>query len=242
MSLFLGIDCFTQGISRARSKQVRPFILIPAALSFVVIGLGLYFGLSYITQLTSDLGAALPEWLSFLEVIVTPILYIIGILVGAWLFGFLATIIGSPFLGDLAKAIENPSVISTQGFAGNLGRAIKRELRKLRYHLPRLFALLLLGFIPVVNTIAPFLWLLFGAWLMAVQFCDFSNENNHLEFEDTLDILRQHRIVAIGFGACTTLAMSIPLLNFVVGPVAAAGGTLLMMQIRGGFEKPIAIE
>ncbi|MEM7100896.1 MAG: sulfate transporter CysZ [Pseudomonadota bacterium] len=237
MSLLLGIECFSQGISRAQSKEVRPFILIPAAVSFVVIGSGMYFGLSYITQITEDLGTTLPEWLSFLEVIIAPILYVISILLGTWLFGFLATIIGSPFLGDLARAIENPSVINKQGFAGGIGNAIGRELRKLRYHLPRLLALLLLGFVPVVNAIAPFLWLLFGAWLMAVQFCDFSNENNQLAFEDTLEILRGHRIAALGFGACTTLALSIPLLNFVVGPVAAAGGTLLMIKLRNN--KPV---
>ncbi len=239
MSLTRGISAFSEGIGLAKSRQVRPYIVLPAAVSLVIITLGLYFGLSYLTNLAASLSQSLPEWLSFIEVIIAPVLYVVGILAGAWLFGFLATIIGSPFLGELAKAVENPALGEDTSFMQTVWGALGRELRKMRYHLPRLLGLFLLGFIPVVNAVAPFAWLVFGAWLMAVQFCDFSTENNQQSFQTTLDTLRRHRISALGFGACVTLAMAVPILNFIVGPVAAAGGTRLMMELKQGQLKDI---
>ena len=233
MSLHQGVSCFFDGISMAKSRQVRPYIMLPAAVSFLIISSGLYFGLGYLSDAARSMSTSLPDWLSFLDVILTPLIYIVGILAGTWMFGFLATIIGSPFLGELAKAVEDPQELAEQSWASSIWSALARELRKLRYHLPRLLALLLLGFVPVLNAIAPFLWVLFGAWLMAVQFCDFSTENNQRDFEHTLNTLRQHRFKALGFGACVTLAMSIPLLNFIIGPIAATGGTLLMMRLNG---------
>ncbi len=212
-------------------KDVRPFVILPAIVSLAIIVGGLTLGFSYINDLTRYLIESLPEWLSFLQWVLQPLLYLLGLLVGAWSFGFLATIIGSPFLGDLALKVDNmpdPQIAWYKQIMPALGR----ELRKLRYHIPRLLLLFLLSVIPVVNTLAPFLWVAFGAWLMAVQFCDYTNENRQLPFEDTLITLQANKGKALGFGACVTLAMAVPLANFLVAPIAVAGGTLLMKSIR----------
>lgn len=212
-------------------KDVRPFVFLPAFVSLAIIVGGLTLGFSYINDLTSYLVTSLPEWLSFLQWILQPILYLLGLLVGAWSFGFLATIIGSPFLGDLALKVDNmpdPQI----AWYKQIVPALSRELRKLRYHIPRLLLLLLLSVIPVINTLAPFLWVAFGAWLMAVQFCDYTSENRQLPFEETLVTLQANKSKALGFGACVTLAMAVPLANFLVAPIAVAGGTLLMKSIR----------
>ena len=232
MSFSTGISCFSEGLRLARSRKIRPFILLPASVSLVVIGLGLYFGYGYVQELTVWIAGSLPDWLSFVDDIVGPILYVLGLLVGAWLFGFVSNIIGGPFLGELANAVENPEHRAQHTLAGGLLAAFGRELRKLRYHLPRLLGVFLLGFIPLINGIAPVLWLLFGGWMMAVQFCDLRTENVGGRFVDTLGILRQNRAAALGFGMCVTLFMAIPGVNFLVGPVAAAGGTVLMMRLQ----------
>ena len=215
----------------ALRKDVRPFVFLPAAVSLCIIVGGLTLGFSYINDLSNYLISSLPGWMSFLEWILQPLLYLLGLLVGAWSFGFLATIIGSPFLGDLALKVDNmpdPQIVWYKQIVPALGR----ELRKLRYHIPRLLLLLLLSVIPVINTLAPFLWVAFGAWLMAVQFCDYTNENRQRPFEDTLVTLQANKGKALGFGACVTLAMAVPLANFLVAPIAVAGGTLLMKSIR----------
>ena len=96
-------------------------------------------------------------------------------------FALLANLIGAPFNGLLASAVERRL---RAGKAGNLvesgfswaalgkefGTSIRSELRKLAYFLPRAIGLLLLYLIPVVNIaaavfLAGFQLVDAGAWL-----------------------------------------------------------------------------
>ncbi len=56
----------------------------------------------------------------------------------------------------------------------DIPRIMKREWQKLARYLPRAIVLLLLYFIPGVGqTVAPVLWFLFSAWMLAIQYCDY---------------------------------------------------------------------
>ena len=235
MSIFRGINCFTEGVSLALSPKMRPYVLRPALVSLVIIATGLGFGLSYVEEFSNYLISSLPTWLGFLEWILAPLMYLMGLLVGAWSFGLLAAIIGSPFLGELSMQVEQLKTEPVPWFK-QIAPALMRELRKLGYHLPRLLMLVVISIIPVINTIAPLLWLGFGAWMMSAQFCDYSTENRSQDFKQTLKIMSRNRGASLGFGACVTIAMSIPLVNFFVAPAAAAGGTLLMQSLRGNHD------
>lgn len=53
-------------------------------------------------------------------------------------------------------------------------RIMKREWQKFAWYLPRAIVLLILYFIPGIGqTIAPVLWFLFSAWMLAIQYCDY---------------------------------------------------------------------
>ena len=155
---------------------------------------------------------------------------------GAWLFGLLAVLIASPFLGAFSMALERVRYGTAQevetSIWTDIGASITRELRKLLYYLPRLLAVFLITLIPVVNLVAPAIWLLFGAWTMAVQFVDYPTENRQRPFQETLTLLKSNRAAALTFGLCATGALMIPLLNFLLIPVAVAGGTLLWRSLN----------
>ncbi len=231
MNFFDGIHFFTAGARRAFTPEVRPFVVVPAVVSLVIIVAGLALAFGYVADLSNYLISLLPGWLDFLGWIIEPLLYLSGFLIGAWSFGLLATVVGSPFLGDLSIRVERLATDPVPWWK-QLGPTMLRELRKLRYHLPRLLLLAVASIVPVVNTFAPLLWLGFGAWMMAVQFCDYTTENRLDDFSDTLELLSANRPAALGFGVCVTVGMAIPLLNFIVAPIAVTGGTLLMQQIR----------
>ena len=149
-------------------------------------------------------------------------------------------------MGGLSSKVEQltggQAPDDTRSFGAGLLAGIAREARKLGYYLPRLFLVLLITFIPVINLVSPFVWFLFGAWTMAVQFCDYPTENRNLPFADTLVRLRRHRGAALGFGGCTTLFLAIPLVNFLVIPIAVAGGTLLWHTMNETTEPAMAIK
>lgn len=231
MSVRIGVTAFVDGLREAGRAELRPYIWLPAATSLLVICTGLYLGLGYLSAATEALLATLPDWLGFLSWILTPLVYLLGVLAGAWLFALLATLLASPFLGSLSIALErlrfaDPPSVET-GLWTDISNSLSRELRKLLYHLPRAVAVLLLTLIPVVNAVAPLIWLLFGAWTMAVQFADYPTENRQRPFRDTLSLLRSNRAAALLFGLLSTGVLMIPLLNFLMIPVCVAGGTLL---------------
>jgi CysZ protein len=231
-----GVDLFFDGARIARQPGLARYAWLPALLSLSIIVAGLTLAFGYTSDFSSYLVAQLPAWLDFLHLILVPLIYLLSVLIGAWLFGFLAVIIASPFLGDLSIEVEtarfetapqhDPSLL--HGVVSALGR----ELRKLSYYLPRLLVVLVLSLIPLLNVAAPLLWFLFGAWTLAIQFCDYPTENRGLPFRDTLALLKRHRSAALGFGSCATLAMAIPVLNFLMIPVAVAGGTLLHHRMQ----------
>ncbi len=232
MSFATGVRCFLDGASAAFGRPLRGYVLLPGLVSFLVVVGGLVWALSYVTDFSAYLQRTLGAWPEFLQWVVEPLLYLIGIFVGAWSFGFLAIVIGSPFLGNLSARVDTDLPEDGPGWLQVALATLAREGRKLLYSVPRLIGLLILGFIPVLNLIAPVLWVLLGAWLMAVQFCDFPFENRHQPFQDTRATLRNHRGAALGFGACVTLAMAVPVLNFMVPPVATIGGTMLVNRLR----------
>ncbi|MFV2089242.1 MAG: sulfate transporter CysZ, partial [Pseudomonadales bacterium] len=190
MSPALGLRAFAHGLKHSRRKELRRYIWLPVIVSLIVISSGSYFAFGYLSDLAEFLIARLPDWLAFLELLLKPLLYLIGVLIGAWSFAFLAVLISSPFLGALSLAVERACFGNVPeretGLWMDLGSSFAREGRKLLYYLPRLVAVFLLTLIPVVNLASPFIWLIFGAWTMAVQFIDYPGENRQQPFQDTL--------------------------------------------------------
>jgi CysZ protein len=237
MNPSLGVRAFVDGFRLSRHPELRRYTWLPALVSFAIIGTGLYFAFGYLSATSARLIADLPAWLSWLELLLTPLIYLIGFLAGAWLFALLAVLIASPFLGVLSAHLEavafGDAPVSDTSLWTDISQSLAREARKLVYHLPRLVIVFLITLIPVINLVAPVIWLLFGAWTMAVQFADYPTENRQRPFKETLERLKANRTVALAFGLCATGALAIPLLNFLLIPVAVAGGTLLWRYLDG---------
>lgn len=103
-----------------------------------------------------------------------------------------------------------------------------REWRKLMYYLPRALLLLALYFVPGIGqTVAPVLWFLFSAWMLAIQYCDYPFDNHKVSFADMRRALRQHKTDNLQFGALVSLFTMIPILNLVILPVAVCGATAM---------------
>ena len=225
----VGLRCFIAGAHLALGPQYRRFIVWPALLSLLIVVAGIVLTFGYIGSFSAylrDLGI----WPG-IDWLIQPLIYLFGILINVYLFSFLAVIIGAPWYSVLNERVDPPPSQRTTRWYKEIFPSLQRELIKLRYTLPRLLCLLLLGFIPFVNLIAPLLWLGYGGWLMAVQFCDFSFENRGRPFNETVDRLRIHRTTCMGFGALVTLGMSIPLFNFIIAPIAVAGAALLVKSL-----------
>ncbi|MFP6805657.1 MAG: sulfate transporter CysZ [Pseudomonadales bacterium] len=229
-----GIDCFLEGFSLVRKPGLRQYVIMPAIINAVV--LILMISGSYM-QFDGWVAAAtdwLPEWLSFLSGLVWLLAVFAVIFALFFIFTIVANIVASPFNALLSVKVEEhllgTAIASSVSLWMILPRALWREFSKVMYLLPRLLGLVILSIIPVLNAIAPFLWLLFGAWMMAVQYSDYGADNNELSFSELRERLGKCRLQSILFGLPAYLLMAIPLVNLVILPVAVAGGTVFWVK------------
>ena len=103
-------------------------------------------------------------------------------------------------------------------------------MSKFLYYLPRLIGLIVISFIPGLNAIAPFLWVAFGAWMMAVQYTDYAADNNEVSFSDLRSRLNNRKFQSLLFGFPAYFLLAIPLINLVLIPVGVAGGTKFWIE------------
>ena len=192
--------------------------------------LGHYFGL-WMEQLLGWL----PDWLSFIESILWLLFALLLLVVVAFTFTVLANLIAAPFNGFLAEAVERHltgrvASESQRSLTAEIARSIGRELLKLRYYLPRLLGLIVLGFIPVLNSASPFLWAMFSVWMMSMQYLDYPMDNNDVGFSDMRKLLAKRRLTTFGYGGTVLLATMVPVVNWFVMPSAVAGATALWLK------------
>ncbi len=225
-----GASYLLRGFSLIMRPGLRRFVLIPLLVNTVIFSLLAWFGISQFQELINWL---LPEesWFAFLRWLLWPLFALTMVLVIVYSFTVLANLIAAPFNSQLAEQVELmlsglPPQQADGSIIKNLVPALKSELGKLGYFLVRAIPLLILFAIPGVNIIAPFLWLLFNAWFLALEYADYPMANNNLDFKTQHTRLKTARLTSLGFGGTTTLLMMVPVLNFLAMPAAVAGATV----------------
>ena len=229
-----GIDCFVEGFRLVSKPGLRRYVIVPTMINALVLTLMIAVSVSVFSPWVERLISFLPDWLFFLSWLIWMLASIIVAFVLFYLFTILANIIASPFNALLSIKVEESligkSLTSTVSIWLILPRAFWREVVKLMYLLPRLLGLLLISVIPVVNAIAPFLWIIFSAWMMAVQYTDYAADNNEISFPELRKRLASKRIDSVMFGFPAYLVLAIPVVNLILLPVAVAGGTVFWVK------------
>ncbi|MBT9234453.1 sulfate transporter CysZ [Pseudomonas inefficax] len=234
-----GPQYLREGLKLVLSPNLRLFVLLPLAVNLLLFGGLIYFAGHQFSLWVDALMPSLPSWLSFLTYILWPLFVALVVLMVFFTFTLVANIIAAPFNGFLAEKVEvvvrgqdNFPAFSWGELMAMVPRTFGREMRKLGYFLPRAIGLFILSLIPVVNVVAAPLWLIFGVWMMAIQYIDYPADNNKMSWQDMLAWLRQKRWQSLGFGGITYLALMIPLVNVLMMPAAVAGATLFWVRER----------
>lgn len=233
-----GPDYLREGWQRIRQPGLRRFVVIPLILNLGVFVTLISWGAQQFNNLMAQLMPSLPDWLGFIEWLLWPLFALVVLIVLFFGFSVVANLIASPFYGFLAEKVaeQERGLVSPptryRDILLVIPRSLGRELRKIGYYLPRLAGLLILTLIPVVNLVASPLLLLFGVWMMAVQYVDYQADNDQVSFIDMLRWMRGRRTLSLSFGLPVYVGMLIPLVNLLVMPSAVAGSTLLWIRER----------
>lgn len=232
-----GAGYFLRGIRLIGCPGIRRYVAMPLLINAVLFGGLIYFGAS---QFGLFLDWLLPDWIDWLQWILWPIFVVTCLLIVFFGFALVANLVAAPFNGLLAEAVERSltdmnfvSDLSGTRFAKELWRGVGSEVRKLMYALVRAIPALLLFLIPGVNVIAPFIWMAFSAWMLAVEYADYPMANHGIAFPEQRKLLSDRRLLSLGFGGAVMLALIVPLLNLLVIPAAVAGATAMWVEQLG---------
>jgi len=232
-----GAGYLTRGARMLSHPKLRLFVIIPLVVNILIFGSLISVGFGYLSAMMDSLLLGIPDWLGFIEWILWPLIGITVSLVTGYLFTAVALVIASPFNALLAEKAEElvtgQPVDALEGLGAALlalPRGVLRELSKLLYYVPMAVFVLVVSFIPGINTVAPVLWFLLGAWMMSIQFVDYPMDNHQLSFADVKEAVRSRRLSTMGFGGLVALCTGIPIVNFFVVPAAVVGATLLWCE------------
>ena len=236
--MFTGPAYLLEGARVLRNPGLRRFVVVPLLVNVLLFGalIGLAFG--WVEDSSRYLVARLPEWLQWLSYLVIPVFVLVSLVVIFYSFSIVANLIAAPFNGMLAEAVEcHLTGKRLEGDWRQLLRdivpSIASEVRKLLYFALRALPLLVLLMVPLVNLAASVLWVLFSAWMMAVQYVDFPMGNHQLFFKEQRARLRKRPLLAWSFGGLVMVLTLVPVVNFFVMPVAVAGATVLWVRENG---------
>lgn len=232
-----GIYYFLQGWKLIRLPGIRRYVFLPLLVNIILMGGAFYWLFTRLSSWLPSLMSHVPEWLQWLNYLLWPVAVLSILLVFGYFFSTLANLIAAPFSGLLAEQLEarltgaTPPDVGPLEIIKDVPRIMKREWQKLAWYLPRAVVLLILYFIPGIGqTLAPVLWFLFSAWMLAIQYCDYPFDNHKVPFKTMREALRSRKITNMQFGALTSLCTMIPLLNLVILPVATCGATAMWVD------------
>jgi len=229
-----GIDYFLMGFSLIQTKGLKRFVFIPLLVNLLLFSVAFYFIYQELEFWLGQINAWVPDWLTWLNYLLWPLAIIAVLVAFSFVFNTLANWIAAPFNGLLSEKVELHLTGQALGAGGpleiikDIPRTLGREWKKLAYYLPRALGFLLLFFLlPVIGQV---IWFLFTAWMMAVQYCDYPFDNHKVPFSQMRQQLNQNKTQSFSFGIMVTFFAMIPVVNFLVMPVAICGATAMWVD------------
>jgi CysZ protein len=242
---FKGMGYAVLGMKHLFTNGLKRFVLLPILFNIFFFILSFYLIYHYVFPYCYYYVNLLPSWLSFLSGLIL-VLFALGFfLLFLSMFTVLFNLVAAPFNGLLAEKTQNivyQSNIPSLSFREIAVRTIKRQGEFLGYFIPRFIVMIMLFFVPLIQPVYPFMWFIFTAWILSVQYQDFVMDNNLIDFKKMQSSIKEKSMLSLGFGSAINLLSFIPFLNLIILPAAVIGGVLLFCEehpdlLKSGAQK-----
>lgn len=224
--------------------KLAPLLIIPVLINTVLFAVSAYFFITHADAVLEWLWAK-PADSGVLEqvtLVLWYVLYVLAILFSVAISYVIVLMIGgivaSPFHDILSEATERLLLggqvredgAEESGFSLLLEalRSVWSNVVIAGSYFALLIPILLLNFIPLVGTVlATALGMLLSAYFVAMEYCDPLLERRATPRKQKSGLIREHIWFAGAFGLGTNFLLLVPLLNFLLMPIAVMGGTAL---------------
>ncbi len=226
-----------RGFSLITKPGIRAYVVIPLLINIAFFSSVIAVGMRYFDTFVQQIQPALPDWLAWLSWLFWILFLVTALLVTFYTFSLAANIFSGPFNSLLAEAVEEYLTGRKPEQAGGWKKAladfipgVAMEIKKFLYLAMWTCVLMVLFVIPMVQIVAPFLWILYTAWSLSLEYMDYPMANHGFKFPDNKKKMSERRLQTMGFGFATSVATLIPIANFLVLPAAVAGATALWVE------------
>ncbi len=239
-----GFRYLAQGASLLLQPGMKRFVLIPFLANcvvFIILTLSL---INHFSEIQAGFAGLFPEWswISYIVAFLSGLFIFFILLIYGYSFTVLTNIIAAPFYGRLAEKLEERitgKTVPEESISSMVLRTLRREMVKLAYFISRgllvFIGLFFLSFIPLFNLLVPIIALLWGTWVMTLQYIDYPADNHQVPFTSLRQRLKNQRFSSIGFGGTIMVGSMIPVINILIMPIAVAGGTVFWVnELRQG--------
>ena len=231
-----GLHYLISGFELITKSGIRRFVIIPVLIN-ILLFIGLFLLLRhYMGEFNLWFAHFLPSWLHWLSSILWILFFISFFLIFIYTFVTLGNIVAAPFNSLLAEKVEwylTGNEVEGRSLLENIKdipRILGRQLAILGYYLPRALVLLILFFIPIVQTVATLLWFLFNAWFMTLTYIDYPTDNHHIPLKQVHAWLKERRMTSMGLGISVLVITMMPIVNFFIIPAAVAAATKFWVE------------
>jgi len=235
----MGFNYLIRGLKLLTEPGLRLFVIVPLVVNVILFAGLVAISIQQFSSWIDSIINWLPSWLSFIasfiEWLLWPLLIASLTIIIGYSFTILANLVAAPFNSLLSEKVEEK--LTGQEVAGyetmgqallGLPKGIAREGVKILYYLPRLLVIFILTLL--MPPIAIFLWFVLGAWMMAIEYCDYPMDNHRHRFAELKTRLKAQRMTAMGFGGGVMLGTMIPIVNFIIMPAAVCGATIYWVE------------
>lgn len=239
ISTVRGAGYLWQGMRLLARTGVRRYVLMPLLVSTILFTALLWFGVTEFDAAVDALMPALPDWLQWLSWLLLPLAFMAALALALLLCVLAATLVTAPFTTPLAAAIErhlqdpageSAATAPAGSFWADAFHAIGDELRKLGYFATRALPLVVLSVIPGINVLAPPLWLVFSAWMLALEYTEIPLARHGMKIATARRTLAERRMTSFGFGLAVLGLTLLPGLQLLTIPAAVAGATVMVVR------------
>ncbi|MCP4485877.1 MAG: sulfate transporter CysZ [Gammaproteobacteria bacterium] len=229
-----GSYMLARGFKLIRQPGIRRYVVVPLLINIIFFGGLIWFGYSWFDPLVERAMAWVPDFLDFLRWIIWVFIALMAAIIVFFAFTPIANIVAAPFNALMSEKIEEvltgKDINSDLSFMALVVSSMGSQLRKLLYIALWSIGLILITMIPVINIVSPVLWVIFGSWLLSLEYLDYPMGNHNLSFSRQKQVLAQRRGLSLGFGGMVMVLTSTPVINFFIMPIAVAGATAMWVE------------
>jgi CysZ protein len=220
-------------------REMGKYVAAPLAIGTLLVGCSYWVLYHYFFRLVGSYAEG--EWyIQIAYYLVLIIASLFALVVFFFLFARIASALSAPFNDLISQRTEQlvrgsfeESPFSLQLLMKDSARTIGHSFKILGIYVILLLAGLPLLIIPGLGALLFSVYsTLLSSYMLAYEYLGYPMDRRRYSFSDKGKFLRSRIVSVIGFGLGSLAAASIPVVNLFFIPAAAAGGTLLFLDLN----------